>query len=123
MDAWMPWNTQQPREELLKTTDVLSKLSPICNVSHLKLFLLSRSFAAPRTHALAMPKPPAQRPAKQHAIPPSVKQVEREFHNNLDFSERAQASDYLSQMHEKVDLELEAASKRGLLKVSCLERD
>ena len=70
-----------------------------------------------------MPKSPKQNPAQRAAKQPqatSVKQVEREFHNALDFSERAQASDYLSRMHDQVDTELEAASKRGLLKVSLL---
>ena len=49
--------------------------------------------------------------------PPTQKETEREFHNRLDFEERAQASDYLASLHESVDAQLESAAKRALLQV------
>ena len=48
----------------------------------------------------------------------SAKQVERGFHNKLDFEERAQASEYLERMHEQIDDELGSAAKRALMQVS-----
>jgi len=60
------------------------------------------------------------KPSSKHQAPnnrDSSKDIEREFHNRLDFEERQQASDYLSKMHEQIDMELDVAAKRALLKV------
>ena len=41
--------------------------------------------------------------------------LERSYHNRLDFEERAQASSYLTELHSSLDDQLESAAKRALL--------